>query len=295
MNKEDVKSNQFFPVNVSHQVPNLKIGFFPDFQTFMFASRFLDTYFTTLDKKSQDLMRLYSPTSVLTISTQGNSFVINGFSNYNRNHSENISQNEYVSRIIMGNGRIYEFFKDKYKNITHEETKYGFDVTTFHPAPNVTLLNIVVFGQMTVPKDTIDFHMTLIVMPGAQQNPPMIMNQSIQLQVKKANFTMAPPTADARSTLTRLAIEAQQTGLDMNQLGFPIAKMCGFDYNSTSEKLKVIGVLCRNGASINDAYRIYRLYSFNEKMMQQDLITRFQGNIPIFIQKCIDICTQKGI
>lgn len=295
LNLQNVNTSEFFTVSVNQRVPPLKIGHFQDYQTFTFSTNFFNTYFTALDTKTEALLSMYKNDAVLTVSTQGNSVFLNGFSNYNRNHSENISQNEYTSRLIVGPPRIYSFFKDKYKTVTHERAKIAYDVTLCPIQQGLNLLNVVCFGQLTHPKESIAFQMTFLLMQGNGPIPFMICNQTIQLYAKKSNFTMVSPSHDARVSIERLEQFCAQYGLSMQNQVFRIAYESNFDCDVTLNKLNTMEQLIKQGIGFLEAFRICKLYTWNLNMMNQDLYNRFGSDVKAFVTGCLQQCEVRGI
>lgn len=301
LNQEQYTGQQYFPVTSRQKVPPLKIALTTDYALYKVVLNFLTQYYQSVDNRSDQLMQCYAPNSILTVTLNGSSSFINGLQNYNRSHAQSISKNEYTSRMFVGQLNITNFLRDKFKPVGHGMKKMAFDITMW-TIDGQTVLNVVSYGQLTHPRETINYHTTFLILFDPQSlQLKQILNQQIHLFQKRDNFSIVQPSVDARQSIEKLENLAQQQNLNMAMIVFPLAKNTNFDHDLTLRKLSVMAEVMTNAnknqmqVQFNQVHAVCELYNYDMNMMGADCGGRFNNNFVQFMQACIEMCQQKGM
>lgn len=301
LNQQQYTGQQYFPVTSRQKVPPLKIALTTDYTLYKLVLNFLTQYYQSIENRSEQLAQYYAQNSILTLTVNGQSNFINSFANNNRNHAQTISKNEYISRLYVGQMAITNILRDKFKPVGHGMKKMAFDISMW-TVDGQTVLNVVSYGQLTHPRETINFHTTFLI-HFDQQNIRLtqILNQQIHLFQKRDNFSIVQPSVDARQSIEKLEKMSQQQNLNIGMIVFPLAKNTNFDFELTLKKLSVMAEVMKNAVNnqmqmnFNQIHAVCELYSYDLNQMTVDCNGRFNGNFNEFMKVCLEMCQQKGM
>ncbi|KAL7713308.1 NTF2 domain-containing protein [Entamoeba marina] len=250
-----------FPVNFKHALLPIQMGYFPVYPAFATVENWLVKLLQTSNDSWSKLQNNYIPSSVFSSTSSGTA---NSFAQFDRNHVNSLSQQEYVERLKIGQ-RIHVFFNTKFTKFEMNYENITFDVFPVQIA-NMQIINILCFGKCQFGNHSFNFYRTLLINGDLQ-----ILNDHIHFFKADKPFVIMKQAKDNHKAVHDVIANngLQNNGVEDLVLG--ILKTTNYDVAFATDRLRncIFPLVQSKSLQPDEAFAICQQCGWDVNQIQQ--------------------------